>query len=77
QGARRELLESIRAGLEVRFGAQGLFLLRDISKIEALTTLRAVLVALFRVTSLDELKRVYEPNGLPTNDADGQSPALN
>lgn len=77
QGARRELLESIKAGLEVRFGAEGLFLLREISKIDTLTLLRAVNVALFRVTSLDELRRVYQPGDSPTNSAEGQDPVLN
>jgi hypothetical protein len=70
QGARRELLESIKAGLEIKFGAPGLFLLREISTIDSLATLRAVNAALFRVTALDELKRVYQANGSlpPEND---------
>jgi predicted transposase YdaD len=77
QGARRELLESIKAGLEIKFGDQGLFLLREISKIESLATLRALNMALFRVTSLDEVRRIYQQSNPSERGADDANHTLN
>ena len=56
-GIRQGLLEGIELGLKLRFGTEGLSLLPEISTIEDVEQLRAVLTGLETATNLDELRR--------------------
>lgn len=55
------LLEGIEVGLKLKFGTLGLSLLPDISTLEDVEQLRAVLKGLETASNLDELRSLYQP----------------
>jgi hypothetical protein len=64
--ARREaLLEGIEVGLKLKFGTVGSSLLPEISTIEDVEQLRAVLVGLEAASTIEELRQIYQS---PTTD---------
>jgi hypothetical protein len=54
------LLEGIELGLKLRFGTEGLSLLPEISTIEDVEQLRAVLAGLETASNLDELRQIIQ-----------------
>ena len=58
QGARIELQAGIELGLELRFGAAGLGLLPEISKIQDIELLRTLRSALRTAPTLDDWRRL-------------------
>ena len=60
QGLQQGLLDGIELGLELRFGAAGLRLLPEIRKIEDVDRLHAIHAGLKTVSTLDELRRIYQ-----------------
>jgi len=61
QGIREGLLAGIELGLELKFGSAGLFLLPEIYKIEDVDVLRAIHEGLKVVTTVEELRPIYQP----------------
>ncbi len=61
RGLRQGLLEGIELCLELKFGIEGLEVLSEVSQIEEVEVLKAVQEALRRVTTLQELRLVYQP----------------
>lgn len=59
QGLRKGFLSAIEFGLDLKFGAAGLALLKEIRQIEAIAMLQEIQNALRTATTLDELRRVY------------------
>ncbi|UKP01287.1 cytosolic protein [Nostoc sp. UHCC 0870] len=55
------LLEGIEVGLKLKFGTEGLSLLPEISRIEDVEQLRAVLKGLETASNLNELRSLYQP----------------
>ncbi|RCJ14729.1 cytosolic protein [Nostoc sp. ATCC 43529] len=55
------LLEGIEVGLKLKFGTLGLSLLPEISTLEDVEQLRAVLKGLETASNLDELRSLYQP----------------
>jgi hypothetical protein len=55
------LLEGIEVGLKLKFGTQGLSVLPEISTLEYVEQLRAVLKGLETASNLDELRSLYQP----------------
>jgi hypothetical protein len=67
QGIRQGLLEAIELGLGLKFGDEGLELLPEISEIEDVEQLKAIIGGLLTtVNTLDELRQLYQPT---TSDA--------
>jgi hypothetical protein len=64
-GIRLGLLEGIELGLKLRFGTVGLSLLPSISTIEDVEQLRAILSGLETVSTISELRQIYQS---PTTD---------
>jgi len=60
EGIREGLLAGIELGLELKFGSQGLPLLPEIYKIEDVDVLRAIHEGLKMVTTVEELRQVYQ-----------------
>lgn len=60
QGLQQGLLDGIELGLELKFGVDGLRLLPEIRKIEDVDVLKAVHEGLKTVSTLDELRRIYQ-----------------
>jgi hypothetical protein len=60
QGIREGLLAGIELGLELKFGSAGLRLLPEIYKIEDVDVLRATHEGLKVVTSVEELRLIYQ-----------------
>jgi hypothetical protein len=61
RGERKGLLEGVTLGLELKWGADGLRLLPEIGPIEDVYLLRAIHEGLKRVSTPDELRRIYQP----------------
>jgi len=61
QGIRKGLLAGIELGLELKFGSAGLCLLPEIYKIEDVDVLRAIHEGLKTVTTVEELRSIYQP----------------
>lgn len=59
-GIRQGLLEGIEVGLKLKFGTLGLSLLPEISTIEDVEQLRAILAGLETVSNLDQLRQIYQ-----------------
>lgn len=59
-GIRQGLLEGIEVGLKLKFGTQGLSLLSEISTIDNVEKLRAILAGLETVSNLDQLRQIYQ-----------------
>lgn len=64
-GIRQGLLEGIKLGLKLKFGTDGSSLLTEISTIEDVEQLRAVLVGLETASTIEELRQNYHS---PTTD---------
>jgi hypothetical protein len=58
---RQILRESIELGLELKFGSEGLEILPEISEIQDVEQLRAILTGVKRVNTLSELRQLYQP----------------
>lgn len=58
---RQILLESIELGLELKFGSEGLNLLPEISLLQDIEQLRAVQAGLRTVSTVEELRQIYQP----------------
>ena len=61
EGMREGLLEGIELGLNLKFGTQGLEVLPDISSLQDVEQLRAILAGLKTVNTLSELRQIYQP----------------
>ncbi|MBD2044022.1 cytosolic protein [Microcoleus sp. FACHB-672] len=59
QQMREILLESIALGLDLKFGSEGLIILPEISEIQEVEQLRAILNGLKTVNALSELRQIY------------------
>ncbi|WP_016866206.1 MULTISPECIES: hypothetical protein [Fischerella] len=60
KGIREGLLEAIEMGLELKFGSEGLTMLPEISQIQDVEILRAILTSIKTVNTLEELRRIYQ-----------------
>ncbi|MBF2008071.1 MAG: cytosolic protein [Chlorogloeopsis fritschii C42_A2020_084] len=60
KGMREGLLEGIAMGLELKFGSAGLTILPEISQIQEVDILRAILTSIKTVNTLEELRRIYQ-----------------
>ena len=58
---REELLGAIELGLELKFGNEGLALMREISVLDDIERLRAVKSGIKTVSSVSELRQIYQP----------------
>jgi hypothetical protein len=63
QGLQQGLQDGIELGLELKFGVDGLRLLPEIRKIEDVDVLKAVHEGLKTVSTLGELRRIYQSGG--------------
>jgi hypothetical protein len=62
KGIKQGLLEAIELGLRLKFGDEGLEILPEISDIEDVEQLKAIIGGLLtRVNTLDELRQLYQP----------------
>lgn len=61
EGIREGLLEGISLGLELKFGSEGLAILPEISGLQDVEQLRAILAGLKTVNTLFELRQIYHP----------------
>lgn len=61
QGMREGLLAGIELGLNLKFGTEGLELLAEISSLEDVEQLRAILTGLKTLNTLSELRQIYQP----------------
>lgn len=59
RGIERGILESIATVLEIKFGAEGLEILPEISQIQDVDVLRAVLTGIKTKNTLQELRQIY------------------
>jgi hypothetical protein len=62
EGYRRELIPSIELGLELKFGAEGLQLMPEISQITDLDVLKTIREGLRTMNSLEEIRQIYTTN---------------
>ncbi len=62
EGRREELLSGIELGLELKFGAQGLQLMPEISQITDLDVLKTICEGLRTINSLEEIRQIYTTN---------------
>jgi hypothetical protein len=60
KGMREGLLEGIEMGLELKFGSEGLTIIPEISQIQDVDVLRAILTSIKTVNTLEELRRIYQ-----------------
>ena len=60
KGMREGLIEGISVGLRLKFGEEGLSLLPEISEIQDVEQLRAILAGLAEVNALSELRSIYQ-----------------
>ena len=70
QQMRQILWESIELGLELKFGSEGLEILPEISEIQDVEQLRAILVGLKTMNTLTELRQLYQPMTLDESEED-------
>ncbi|MDJ0773922.1 MAG: hypothetical protein QNJ49_10940 [Mastigocoleus sp. MO_167.B18] len=59
KGIRKGLIEGIPIALEIKFGAEGLEILPEISQIKDVDVLRAVLNGIKIKNTLEELRKIY------------------
>lgn len=59
KGLQQGLLSAIELGLELKFGAEGLELMPEISQIQDVDVLRAIREGLRTINNLDELRQIY------------------
>lgn len=62
EGRREELLSGIELGLELKFGAEGLQLMPEISQITDLDVLKTIREGLRTINSLEEIRLLYTTN---------------
>lgn len=62
EGRREELLSGIELGLELKFGAEGLQLMPEISQITDLDVLKTIREGLRTMNSLEEIRQIYTTN---------------
>ena len=62
KGIRQGLLEAIELGLELKFGADALSLMSEISSVDDIEKLRAIKDGIKTVASIEELQQIYRPN---------------
>ena len=62
KGVLQGLLEAIELGLELKFGADALSLMEEISQIDNIEQLRAIKDGIKTVNSVEELQQIYQPN---------------
>ncbi|WP_315787425.1 cytosolic protein [Fischerella sp. JS2] len=60
KGIREGLLEGIEMGLELKFGDERLTILPEISQIQDVDVLRAILTSIKTANTLEELRRIYQ-----------------
>ena len=60
EGIKKEILNSIELGLELKFGGTGLEILPEISQITDLDVLKQIRQALRSIKSLEELRHIYQ-----------------
>jgi hypothetical protein len=71
KGIRQGLLEAIELGLRLKFGDEGLEILPEISEIEDVEQLKAIIGGLLTtVNSLDELRQLYQPTSPDASEED-------
>ena len=58
---REELLKAIELGLELKFGTNALSLMSEISLLENIEQLRAIRVGIKTVSTVEELRQIYQP----------------
>lgn len=61
KGVRQGLLEAIELGLELKFGADALALMEEISQVDDVEQLRAIKDGIKTVASVEELREIYQP----------------
>ncbi len=61
QGIREGLLEGISLGLKLKFGREGLGVLPEISALQDVEQLRAILAGLETAHTVSELRQIYQP----------------
>jgi hypothetical protein len=71
EGMREGLLAAIELILEQKFGSEGSDLLPDISEIEDVEQLKAIIAGLQTVNTLEDVRQLYQP----TDADDAQEPA--
>ncbi|GET43056.1 hypothetical protein MiSe_78760 [Microseira wollei NIES-4236] len=59
KGLQQGLLSAIELGLELKFGAEGLELMPEISQIQDVDVLRAIREGLRTINNLDEVREIY------------------
>ena len=62
KGVLQGLLEAIELGLELKFGADALSLMEEISQIGDIEQLRAIKDGIKTVNSIEELQQIYQTN---------------
>lgn len=62
EGIHENVLESIEILLELKFGVTGLALLPEIQQIDNINTLQLIQKSMRIVTSIDEVRVLYQPN---------------
>ncbi|MFB8789724.1 MAG: hypothetical protein U7123_12915 [Potamolinea sp.] len=60
EGIKEGILEGISLTLEVKFGSEALNLMPEISQIQDVEQLRAILVSLKTVSTLEQLRQIYQ-----------------
>ena len=60
KGIRQGLLKGIALGLRLKFGSEGLGILPEISELQDVNLLEAILSRLETVSTLDELRLLYQ-----------------
>ena len=60
QGMREGLLKGIELGLRLKFGSEGLGILPEISELQDVNLLEAIVSGLETVSTLDELRLLYQ-----------------
>ena len=64
QGRKQELISEIELGLELKFGAEGLQLMSEISQIKNIRVLTAIREGIRTINSLEEIRPIYQTDEL-------------
>lgn len=60
EGKRQVLIESLQVCLELKFGSKGLTILPEIAQIQNVKILSAILTSITTVSSIEELRQIYQ-----------------
>lgn len=60
QGRKQELISGIELGLELKFGAEGLQLMSEISQIKNIEVLTAIREGIRTIDTLEEIRQIYQ-----------------